>query len=95
MLWITLKSHLMTIWSSKKDACQFMPDKSKDDPKKIIIILESLRGSSKVKNGIIDNKYDHLSFRYFFPRLISKLHLIMILNLDPEAFKLKINFLSK
>ena len=71
-----------------------LPDNSSDDPN---FEPFNLRKGAKTRNIIPDTKFDHLTFRYFFPKLISKI-LIKLPNFDfaakPEPFKVQINLLS-
>ena len=38
-----------------------------------------------------DTKYDHLTFEFFFPILVSTFHMIVDFKSKPEAFQLKMD----
>ena len=55
-----------------------LPDNSSDDPN---FEPFNLRKGAKTRNIIPDSKFDHLTFRYFFPKAISKI-LIKLPNFE-------------
>ena len=63
-----------------------LTDSSIDDP--IIGITRfHLRGRAPIKHIVPNTKYDHLTFRFFFPRLISKINTILDINAKAETFQ--------
>ena len=72
-----------------------LPDKSSDDPD---FEPFNFRDGPRPRNIIPATKFDRYTFRYFFPRLISKINMAysnVEFNSKPEPFKAQISILSK
>jgi hypothetical protein len=67
-----------------------LSDSSIDDPIAGITRF-NLRGRAPIKNNVPNTKYDHLTFRYFFPKLITKFDLFLDLKAKPDKFKILID----
>ena len=74
-----------------------LPDCSTDDHEPDNFVMNNnllptfhFRSGPKTKNIIPDTKYEHLTFQYFFPRLISKLQSKIDFALEKELFKVRI-----
>ena len=72
-----------------------LPDNSSDDPD---FEPFNFRDGPRPRNIIPATKFDRYTFRYFFPRLISKINMAysnVEFNSKPEPFKAQISILSK
>ena len=72
-----------------------LPDNSSDDPD---FEPFNFRDGPRPRNMIPATKFDRYTFRYFFPRLISKININFSnveFNSKPEPFKAQISILSK